>query len=131
MAEKEATKAAPPARARKRKAVDSSMAKPWNPETKGDSIEGTYLGREKVRGKGSRRDFWSYHFETTDGRVRVSSAMLNSKMNQIPPGAYCWVTYTGKFLTGNGESKNFDVDVEDGTDLLDPLNTPGAAEVEQ
>lgn len=118
-----------PKRQRKRQAVQSMMAEPWKPENVGDCIEGFYRGHEMVPGKGSRKPFKSYHLETEDGeRRRVASAMLNTKMNQIPKGAYVWLTYKGMFESTNGPSADYDVDVEDGTELIDPLKSDGSVE---
>lgn len=114
-------------RQRKRQSVKSMMAAPWKPENEGDCLEGIYHGVETVKGKGKRGDFKSYHIEKPDGeRVRVASAMLNTKMNQIPKGSYVWLTYKGMFETSNGESPDYDVDVEDGTELIDPLQGDGS-----
>lgn len=119
----------PAKRQRKRQTVDSTMAEPWKPEKVGDCLEGFYRGAEMVAGKGSRRPFKSYHIETEDGeKRRVASAMLNTKMNQIPKGAYVWLTYKGMFESRNGESPDYDVEVEDGTDLIDPLQADGSVD---
>lgn len=118
-----------PKRERKRQTVESTMAEPWKPEKVGDCIEGFYRGAEMVPGKGSRKPFKSYHIETESGeRRRVASAMLNTKMNQIPKGAYVWLTYKGMFESQNGKSPDYDVDVEDGTELIDPLQADGSVE---
>lgn len=126
---KAATTAQKPKRQRKRTTVQSMMAEPWKPENVGDCIEGFYRGAETVPGKGSRKPFKSYHIETEDGeRRRVASAMLNSKMNQIPKGAYVWLTFKGMFESQNGQSPDYDVEVEDGTDLIDPLQADGSVD---
>lgn len=118
---------AAPTRQRKRQTVESMMAKPWKPEAEGDCLEGTYLGSEMVKGKGKRPSFKSYHIEKPDGeRVRIASAMLNSKLNQIPKGAYVWLTFIGMFQTDNGNSPDYQVDVEEGTELIDPLQGDGS-----
>jgi len=118
-----------PPRQRKRKAVESMMAAPWKPENVGDCLEGTFHGMEKVPGKGKRDSFKSYHIEQPDGtRVRVASAMLNTKLNQVPKGTYVWLTYKGLFQTSNGNSPDYDVEVEEGTDLFDPLQESGSVD---
>lgn len=115
-------KDAPKARKRGGK-VESTMAKPWKPENVGDCLEGTYEGSEMVSGKGSRGDFASYHVRKVDGeRVRVASAMLNSKMNQVPKGTYIWLTYVGDFETSNGKSPDYDLECEEGTRMIDPFD---------
>jgi len=128
---------APAKRARKRQKVESMMAKPWKPENEGDCLEGIYHGMEMVPGKGKRKPFKSYHIEVgkdgvpTGERVRVASAMLNSKLNQVPKGTYVWLTYVGDFKTENGDSPDYEVEVEDGTDLLDPLQGDGTVHEER
>lgn len=124
-----ATTAQKPKRQRKRQTVESTMAAPWKPEKVGDCLEGFYRGSEMVPGKGNRKPFKSYHIETEDGeRRRVASAMLKTKLNQIPKGAYVWLTYTGMFDTDNGPSPDYNVEVEDGTDLVDPLQADGSVD---
>lgn len=118
--------ATPPKRERKRQKVESMMARPWKPEAKGDCLEGIYQGMEIVPGKGKRKAFPSYHIERPDGeRVRVASAMLNTKLNQVPKGAYVWLTYLGMFTTQNGDSPDYEVETEEGTELIDPLQGNG------
>ncbi len=120
-------KATSTANKRKRgKAVESTMAKPWKPENVGDCLAGIYEGAETVTGKGSRDDFQSYHILQDDGeRVRLASAMLTTKMNQVPRGTYVWLTYTGPFKSKNGTSDDYDVECEDGTEMIDPFaDTP-------
>lgn len=103
-------------------AVESNMAKPWKPKKKGDELQGTYKGAETVPGKGKRPDFLSYHIEQDDGEtVRVASAMLNTKMNQVPRGTYLWLKFVGMFETDNGESADYELTLEEGTELIDPL----------
>lgn len=108
--------------------VDSGVAEVWKPESEGEQLAGTYLGSEKVKAKGNRDPFDSYHFVTDPDeenpkgvRYRVASAMLNNKMRRIPKGTFCWLTYVGKFETENGLSNDFEVEVEAGTELMDPL----------
>lgn len=109
---------------RERQQVESKLAEPWKPEQSGDTLEGTYLGKELVKMKGTKRDpFYSYHFRQDSGEVRrIASSMLNGKMAQIPKGAYCWLTYVGLFETKNGPSADFTVETEKGVQLIDPLN---------
>ena len=127
-----AGKTAAPTRQRKRQKVESMMAKPWKPEKEGDCLEGIYHGTEIVPGKGKRKPFKSYHIEKPDGeRVRIASAMLNTKLNQVPKGTYVWLTYLGMFKTENGDSPDYEVEVEDGTELLDPLQGDGSVHEER
>lgn len=124
---KDTSKTTAPKRERKREEVKSMMAMPWKPEKEGDCLEGTYLGMEMVKGKGKRRDFPSYHIQQDNGeRVRIASAMLNTKLNQVPKGTYVWLTYVGEFKTDNGNSSDYKVDVEQGTELIDPLEHGGS-----
>jgi hypothetical protein len=116
------------------KRVESSIGvDPWKPTKKGEILEGTYLGAKlmppDVGGKGQA--FFSFHFrkppdkEHPDGeRVCVASAMLNSKMNQVPKGTYCWLTYLGKVTVGKGESNSFDLELEEGAEILDEDDCP-------
>lgn len=118
-----------PKRERKRMKVESTMAKIWKADKVGDVLEGTYLGMEMVKGKGKRGMFRSYHIEKEDGeRVRLASAMLNTKMNQVPKGTYIWLTFKGDFETDNGPSPDYEVEVEDGTELTDPLQETGSVQ---
>lgn len=103
-------------------AVNSSMAEAWKPEKVGDSIVGQYRGMEMVPGPGNRKPFASFHFTLEDGTLRgIASAMLVTKMNQIPRGAWVQLTYTGLFESKNGKSPDYDVVPEEGTVLLDPI----------
>lgn len=75
-----------------------------------------------MAGKGKRKEFLSYHIEQPDGEmVRVASAMLNSKMNQVKRGTYIWLEYKGEFETDNGKSPDYELTLEDGATLIDPL----------
>lgn len=107
-------------------AVTSNIVPPWTPEKVGEQLYGTYLGLRWVPAPSEKRQPFKTHiFQLADGvsKVCVASAMLNSKMEQIPPNTECWVTYTGKFNTSNGVSNNYDVVVPEGTELLSALES--------
>lgn len=108
---------------RKRATVESSFAAPWIPTNPGDCLEGIYMGQDEVpAGKG--RHFTSYKIRTEgeEGKLYgVSSAMLKTKMNQIPKGAFLWVTFKGMIETENGASRDYNVEVEHGTKMVDPF----------
>lgn len=111
---------------KKGKRVESMMAAPWKPEAVGDCLEGIYQGVEIVPGKGSRKPFPSYHILRPDGeRVRIASAMLNTKLNQIKKGTYVWLTYKGMYECKNGKSPDYEVVPEEGAELIDPLQGDG------
>jgi len=102
--------------------VESNMAKPWKPKKEGDELQGIYRGVEVVDGKGKRDPFNSYHIEMDDGEtVRLTSAMLKSKLNQVKRGTYIWLKYVGIFTTDNGPSPDYEVTLEDGAELIDTL----------
>jgi len=109
---------------RKRATVESSFATPWIPANPGDCLEGIYQGQDEVpAGKG--RHFTSYKIRTEGDDAKlygVSSAMLKTKMNQIPKGAYIWVTFKGMIETENGASRDYNVEIEQGTKMVDPFD---------
>lgn len=108
------------AKERQRQEVKSSFAKPWKPEQVGDEMEGTYQGSEMVTH--GKRTFESYKILTDGGELLgVSSAMLATKFNQVPVGAYVWVKFVGEVETNNGTSRDYHVDVEKGTELVNPF----------
>jgi hypothetical protein len=113
------------ARERQRQSVETSFAEAWTPEKEGDLIEGIYRGSDIVKAKG--RSFVSYKIQDEKtGKIRgVASAMLRTKMNQIPKGTYIWVTFKGMTDTENGPSRDYDVEVEKGTNLIDPFGQEG------
>ena len=109
--------------------VDSGIPEPWKPETKGETIQGTYLGAQLMDGRGGRAEWLSYHLltdptpEHPEGRRRaVSSSMLTLKMARVPENTYIWLTYLGKFKAEKGESQDFKLEIEQGAKLLDPLH---------
>jgi hypothetical protein len=105
----------PPARVK----VESTFADKWEPQNDGDTLEGTYIGTEMANGKRDEK-FRVFHIQDeSDKRWSVSGSYLESKMRQIPRGTYVWITYTGTRKVNNGDMFLFDVDVAEGTQLLD------------
>jgi len=117
-------------------AVESNMSKPWKPKKEGEEISGIYRGFEIVDGKGKREPFPSYHIQLAGDlqlndanktvipageKVRVASAMLKTKLNQVPRGTFIWLKFVGMFKTDNGDSPDYEVTLEEGAELIDPL----------
>lgn len=110
------------AKERKRgRVVESDFCDPWEPG-EGEVLEGTYIGVDNVPTKrGDKESFKSYRIRV-DGQekpVGVSGAFLESKMRRIKLGTYLWITYKGKVQTNNGPAKDYEVEIEEGAQLLD------------
>jgi hypothetical protein len=111
---------------RKRKSVESTFADKWNPVNPGDSLDGVYLGSERVTGK-RNEPFTVYHLQAEDGkRWSIAGAHLDSIMQQIPANTYVWVTLTGSTDTANGTMNLFSVEVEEGVTLRSPYESASA-----
>ena len=110
---------------RQRQTVDSAYADPWKPEKEGEVLEGFYLGFTKVPSpRKEQGPFKSYNVKTEGGEYRgISGAIVGSKLQRVPKGTYIWVTYKGKIKTNQGMAKDFDVECEAGTKLLDPVTS--------
>lgn len=108
---------------RERQSVESAYAKPWTDFQPGDMIEGTYLGFTMVPSKRKdQKPFKSYNIKNDKGEyIGVSGAMVGSKLSRVPTGTYVWITFKGMTETNNGEAKDFNVECEKGTKLLDPV----------
>lgn len=128
--------------------VESSLPAPWSPVVKGEQIEGQFLGALVLKAKPRKGQpagtFESYRFRLTEpvesifgpkgspkskkvpgDVIAVSGGMLSSRMDQVPTGADCRVTYNGMITTQNGEAKDWQVEVAENTDLLDPYAATG------
>jgi len=79
-------------------------------ENEGDSIEGVYLRAEKS----TQYENDNYVLETTDGNKTVfGTAVLNTKMANIPLGKMVKIVYIGKAKSKKGVMyKDFDVFVK-------------------
>jgi len=88
----------------------------------GDTLEGLYVGNHWVDPeKGKNGGFWAYHIQTEDGqRVSISGAALDNIMPQIPRNVEIQVIFRGMISVGRNEMKDFEVNIEEGVELLDP-----------
>lgn len=112
--------------------VESSFAKPWNPK-QGESIVGKYKGTEEISPKDGE-PFISYRikpmeqtFDDEGAEVKawgVSGAFLASKFDQVPVGAVVRLTFLGMQKANRGQSKQFELEVAEGTRLVDPEGAP-------
>jgi len=106
--------------ARQRQEVKSTFPTPWKPEEAGDTIEGFYHGFNVV--PDSRGKTFKSHKLLPEGKdefIGISGALLDQKMVRIPRKTYVWVTYIGDLKTNNGLAKDFKVECEHGTKLLE------------
>ncbi len=90
----------------------------------------SYCRHEAARGLGQAAgkierersgDFNSYHIRTEEGQtLGVSGAALESIFTQIPRKTKVVVVFTGEKVTKKGKMREYDVEVPDGTALMDP-----------
>lgn len=99
--------------------VKSTFADAWKPTTPGDKLEGLYVGKKNVEG-GRSDSFTSYHIKTETGTFGVAGASLESMFAQIPKKTMVTVVFKGMTDTKSGPMRDFEVEVPDGTQLLDP-----------
>lgn len=115
--------------ARKRgQEVKGGFPEPWKPESEGEEIEGFYKGYDEVpSGRNDNKYFRSYRIlpEGSEEMRSVSGAMLKNAIERIPTGTYIWITYLGETETKNGTAKNYKVEAEEGTKLLDMPSSSG------
>ncbi len=114
---------------RERQAVEGGFPEPWKPQEEGEMLEGIYKGHDEVTVK--NRSFRSYRVQNEDTKefFGVAGGMLKNAIERVPVGTYVWITYKGMVETENGPAKDFEVECERGTKLLDPptsgeLNIP-------
>lgn len=103
--------------------VEGTFADSWKPE-EGDAttITGVYLGMQKAESETG--PFNAYHIKCNDGRrLSVAGAGLDTIMPQIPRKTEVTIAYGGKERKGKGMMKMYDVQVPEGTVLLDPFDT--------
>jgi hypothetical protein len=105
---------------RKRQEVKSNFPTPWQPENKGDTLEGVYHGYNEVDdNRGGKFKSHKIKPEGSDVFMGVSGSFLDQKMIKIPKGTYVWITFMGEVKVKNGMAKDFTVECEEGTKLLD------------
>ena len=97
----------------RKKAIELTTT--WNKDLEiGATLEGVYLKKETVDGNYGQSI--KYIIETPDGeKIGIfSSASLIRQFNNVPEGAYVWITYLGKETTKSGRSvKLYDVEYDD------------------
>jgi hypothetical protein len=105
---------------RERQSVEGGFPEPWKPAEEGETLEGIYKGFDDVTV--NNRTFRSYRIQNEDTKefFGIAGGMLKNAIERVPVGTYIWVTYKGKVETQNGEAKDFEVECEKGTKLLDP-----------
>lgn len=100
--------------------LEAKFAKPWKPEAAGDILEGTYVGSKEVESdRFNGKPFTVYQIQVGKELRSASGGMLASYFEQIPRNTKVKITFTGMIAVKNGNAKNFDVEVPDGTTLLD------------
>lgn len=105
---------------KKKMRVEGTFADPWKPTAEGETLEGVYLGAQDAVGK--RGPFKAYHVKTKAGqRLSISGAGLNTIMPQIPRKTEITFTYKGTQEMEKGDMKVFEVEIPEGTALLDPF----------
>lgn len=105
---------------RQRQTVGSNYATPWKPEGEGETIEGIYSGYNVVRG--DRNESFKSHKVKPEGKeeyIGVSGALIDGMLLRVPAGTYVWITYKGLIKTKNGQAKDYNVECEKGTKLLE------------
>lgn len=100
--------------------VDPKFATPWKPENAGDTLEGIYIGQKEVStDRFQGKPFIAYLIRSGKELRSATGGMLASYFEQIPINTKVKITFTGMVAVKNGNAKNFDVEVPDGTQLLD------------
>lgn len=85
----------------RRKAIETTTT--WNRDLEvGATLEGKFIKREIFDGQYG--ETIKYVIETKDGEKMgvYSSASLIRQFNNIPEGAYVWITYKGEETSKNG-----------------------------
>lgn len=85
----------------RRKAIETTTT--WNRDLEvGATLEGKFIKREIFDGQYG--EAIKYVIETKDGEKMgvYSSASLIRQFNNIPEGAYVWITYKGEETSKNG-----------------------------
>src|SRR5690349_12965176 len=102
------------------KKVESNYAEPWKPTAAGETLEGIYLGFDLIPGERDEK-FRSYRIKVDNQEkpMGVAGAYLDSILPRIPVGEAVLITYKGKEKVKNGTAHTWDVQVEEGTKLLD------------
>lgn len=97
----------------RKKAIE--ITKTWNKDlTPGATLEGKYIKKEIFDGKYGATE--KYVIETIEGEKMgvFSSASLANQFNQVPEGAYVWITYKGEEVSKNGRPvKVYEVEYDD------------------
>jgi hypothetical protein len=98
--------------------LDDEFGEPWKPETKGDSLSGTFVRLAYVPQQG-RVPFTTHVIRNDQGTFSVASAILERRMSRIPEGTEVVLVYQGliKMKTSAGSSRAFDVYYPKNTEL--------------
>jgi hypothetical protein len=100
--------------------VKSDLPPVWEPKD-GDTLEGVYVGFKDIKFR--QKPFRTYQVQDEENGtvLSFSGAIADTKMMRIPRGAYIRVTYLGMTDTSNGEAKDFKVECDSKTKLLDEM----------
>jgi hypothetical protein len=67
----------------------------WKPTKIGDKLEGVLRERTVLPGRNDK-DYTLFTIETEEGDVKISGAVLESKLAEVADGSKILVTYKGK-----------------------------------
>lgn len=112
-------KKARPKRERKFVEVTNDLPPVWEDPKEGDFIEGFYVRSQEIKFRKSSFLTHVLQDEETGELKSFSGAIADRKMARIPRGTFVRVTYLGETRTSNGDAKDYRVDAEEGTRLLD------------
>lgn len=125
-AERKATAAVggKPKRERKLATITNDLPPVWKGEAEGDFIEGIYLGTRRLKVR--RNSFLTHLIQNEEtGEVKsCSGAIMDRLLCRVPiDNVFVRITFTGWVNTQSGKAREFDVQYEEGIELL-PETSP-------
>lgn len=98
---------------RKFQRVGNQLPETFRLEKEGDKVEGTYIRRvDGLTSKKYKKPLNAYVLKMDDGTERTvwGSGLLDYLMDQVEPGVYVRITYTGKQKVEGNQVKQFTVE---------------------
>lgn len=109
------------AKKKERKLVEVTNDLPdvWEPSNVDEMLEGFYIGAKNIKYRNSHFLTHMIQNEDTGEVLSFSGAIADRKLARIPKGSWVRVTYMGKIRTTNGDAKDYRIETEEHTRLLD------------
>lgn len=114
-----------PKRERKLTTVTNDLPPVWKPENEGDFLDGIYIGTRRLKVRKS--SFLTHLIQNEDtGEVQsCSGAIMDRLLARIPiDNNYVRVVFVGWVKTQNGPGRDFELQHEEGLELLPEVQEP-------